>query len=208
MVRAIRERRKTQTRRVVIPQPESDVEYVRSGDDVPAGEFWLCAWDGDEHNGTELHHSTITSPYGLPGERMWVRETWYYDKPRDAFCEEWFDPQAMYFRADGEFLAQIPACADLGDPRWRPSIHMPRWASRITLENTGVRVERVQDISESGAFEEGCTGDGYSICADSFAIARQEFEQTWNTINAKRGYGWDANPLVWVVEFRDVTTDG
>ncbi len=78
-------------------------------------------------------------------------------------------------------------------PPWRPSIHMPRWASRITLEVIAVRVERVQDISAWDANQEGLEA-GTDI--------KHRFELLWNSINEKRGYGWDSNPWVWVVEFR------
>jgi hypothetical protein len=81
--------------------------------------------------------------------------------------------------------------------RWRPSIHMPRWASRITLTITDVRVERVQDISEADAKAEGVLMD------DPDAIFYSGmFAHLWNTIYHKRGLGWDANPWVWVIHFR------
>ena len=86
--------------------------------------------------------------------------------------------------------------------KWRPSIHMPRWASRITLRVTNVRVERVQEISEEDALAEGVYGD--EAAPFDQATATMCFEALWDSINAKRGYGWDANPWVWVVEFERV----
>ena len=86
--------------------------------------------------------------------------------------------------------------------RWRPSIHMPRWASRITLNATSVRVERVQDISNLGAFAEG-TPDLRTH--DNDWDLRDCYSHLWDSINAKRGFGWDSNPWVWVVGFERVT---
>jgi hypothetical protein len=91
--------------------------------------------------------------------------------------------------------------------KWRPSIFMPRWASRITLKITDVRVERLQDISEDSAMAEGAqkygeTPDGELLF--DVGSYRYGFKLLWDSINAKRGYGWDANPYVWVIEFRRV----
>lgn len=133
-------------------------------------------------------------PYGQPGDRLWVREAWARDDE---------DGQLMY-RADvGRDL-----CADA----WRPSIHMPRWASRITLEVTAVRVERLQDISEADAqaegvipkWEPGCSGrlmDAFG--GFSFRPAASAYAELWEQINGPGA--WDANPWVWVVEFKRVT---
>jgi hypothetical protein len=97
-------------------------------------------------------------------------------------------------------------CAD--DPTdgpWRPSIHMPRWASRITLEVVAVRVERVQDITEADARAEGIAAYveyGGGSVETLIQGNRHSFRELWDSINASRGYGWDANPFVWVVEFQ------
>jgi hypothetical protein len=128
-------------------------------------------------------------PYGMPGDQMWVRETWAHPVPG---CE---------------FQGGVSYRADHIDPRgdgpahpmkWRPSIHMPRWASRITLEITGVRVERLNAISHDDAIAEGVSGG----CGPGYSFACYEFKQLWLSIH---GHGsWDANPWVWVVEFRRV----
>lgn len=87
--------------------------------------------------------------------------------------------------------------------KWRPSIFMPRWASRITLEITDVRVERVQDISEEDAIAEGCLlPKGYEELCKLAGGHRAVFRDLWDSINAKRGFGWDSNPLVWVISFK------
>ena len=120
-------------------------------------------------------------PIGQPGDRLWVRETWTQNTSG-----------VIWYRADGHSIA---------NGLWRPSIHMPRWASRITLEITRVWVERVQDITEEEAKAEGCCGGHSSIPGYAFsATPREHFRHIWQSI-----YGtWDANPLVWAYEFRRV----
>ena len=125
------------------------------------------------------------SPYGTVGDIIWVRETWQSD-PCDA--------SVVCYSASGHHQK----CAIHGH-LWRPSIHMPRWASRISLEIVSVRVERVQDITTNDAMAEGVDTSKH-IMGDH----RPEFMRLWNSINAKRGYGWDANPWVWVISFRRV----
>ena len=145
-------------------------------------------------------------PYGQPGDRLWVREA--FSGPR---CEEEFPPRSWYeadniwYWADGN--------PDAGDwTRPRPSIHMPRWASRILLEITAVRVERLQAISETDALAEGVIeGNGdFSGCfsvpgtqAMSGTTAKECYARLWDQINGAGS--WAANPWVWVVEFRRVT---
>lgn len=124
-------------------------------------------------------------PYGQPGDRLWVRETHCQVVPRYGSS----DPSALY-RADLD-PGQQYLCVD----RWTPAIHMPRNACRITLEVTGVRVERLRDISETDALAEGIDQD---TCAP-VAVYRD----LWESIN---GYAsWDLNPWVWAVEFKKVT---
>ena len=103
---------------------------------------------------------------------------------RETFGYAWHHAQPSYFYRATDDVGWHP---DFGG--WKPSIHMPRSASRITLEITDVRVERVQDISEEDAQAEGVD-------------TRQDFAQLWDSINAKRGFGWDVNPWVWVVVFK------
>jgi hypothetical protein len=128
-------------------------------------------------------------PYGQPGDRLWVRETH-------------MDLGACYlYRADAAAEQERAIVA----PRqpWRPAIHMPRAASRITLEITGVRVERLQDISEDDALAEGCSStaivheDGEDYTGH---YASEEYQDLWESINGPGS--WEANPWVWVVEFK------
>ena len=93
---------------------------------------------------------------------------------------------------------------------WKPSIHMPRWASRLTLEVKEVRVERLQEISQEDAQREGLRGPLIDPELDSIVnqigvAPKESFSDLWDSINAKRGHGWETNPWVWVVEFERVT---
>jgi hypothetical protein len=169
MVRALLAGTKTQTRRAWRVQPPAG---------VPVG------WVPGE----------TKQPYGWPGDRLWVRET---------FCDDWKDSRGLLYRADAGMDADM---FDAGC-KWRPSIHMPRAASRITLEVTGVRVERLRWISEVDALAEGITWSdrfqGYHVedgthfhCDDP----RQSYFSLWEAINGPGSV--EANPWVWVVEFR------
>lgn len=182
MVRAILDGRKTQTRRVV----KADFDIIGECDD---GSLW--PWREDCENGGDIWYPC---PYGQPGDRLWVRETWAMS-----------GHQRVEYRAapaDGSDFR----CVD----RWRPSIHMPRWASRITLEITAVRVERLQDISEEDAKAEGVWKYGDEDCwkiytkTTSFGTScpRRSFESLWQSINGPDS--WNANPWVWVIEFKRV----
>jgi hypothetical protein len=130
-------------------------------------------------------------PYGQPGDRLWVRETFGHFERNDQL-----KPGAeIFYRADGECLELEP---------WRPSIHMPRWASRITLEITGARIERLQAIDDADAQAEGAE-PRQPLLASGIVIPGQHrlgFRDLWNSINGDDA--WDANPCVWVVEFKRV----
>lgn len=187
MVRAILDGRKTQTRRVMKVQP-GDVLWRSNGRDW----LWL---DNDDGPLTEPA-PCIRCPFGAVGDRLWVRETWRSERRNDG-------ARMVRFNADNS-VEERPSAHEapydtvwrrgLTD-RWRPSIHMPRWASRITLEVTGVRVERLQDISEDDAKAEGVSGP-----FDALFTPKVRFEALWESINGLDA--WDANPWVWVVEFR------
>lgn len=165
MVRALLDGTKTQTRRMVKPQPR-----------ILAGEL-LC-WKDDALTDDQMAE---LCPYGQPGDRLWVREAWMDLRGVDGAVGP-----CMYRATFGN-------APDGG--KWRPSIHMPRWASRITLEVTGMRVERLQDISEADARAEGVSR---AQCPDWHATT--DFRAIWESINGPGS--WDANPWVWVVEFK------
>ncbi len=229
MVRAILDGRKTQTRRVVKPQPVNEDPSVK----------WGWAWRKSSKEWfSGVHEYQLRKafglaphcPYGLPGDRLWVRETHVFEssfgieldyKPpfddgRPVLWEE--DEEWGRWWTQPHYRATDPVpdlcCESSDEPvcRWRPSIHMPRWASRITLEVTGVRVERVQEITEADAMAEGVNGGCLTCgnpdpcgCDDPNPDHRESFIYLWNSINAKRGYSWASNPWVWVVDFEKVT---
>ncbi len=157
MVRAILDGRKTVTRRVVKPQPPSDCQVwagwildSTSGDDVGK-----ASWH-DQVGPLAYKTHRVRCPYGQLGDHLWVREAWSYYRP---FASD--RTNKILYRADLDNCGQCPVQLDndvvLVDPRdgWKPSIHMPRWASRISLEVTEIRVQRLQDITEDEAIREG-----------------------------------------------------
>ncbi len=214
MVRAILAGKKTQTRRIVrLPRalPQSVFEYNH----IPKGHFSIMREGGGfivVH--WELDHAEcipIRCPYGQPGDRLWVRETFASRNDIDGKIEPDRARHYIHYRADNLSNNFSPAGIhnwhDYGG-HWRPSIHMPRWASRITLEVVNVRVETVQDIQEHEVFWEGiehcldCDAYLSSHRNDGWHEQTEDFIVLWDSINAKRGYSWEVNPWVWVVEFR------
>jgi len=246
MVKAIREGRKTQTRRVVMPATSivgvgrvdwsrfcwdgsetfdfGDARYSTESEYVPdelKGQLigvqnaplpWVDHSCGDHYQYLHVPYryadnATIFRIYPKwdVGDRLWVRETFYDDcglREREGFKVDDY----LHYRADGEVWEQFECpCKPF---RWTPSIHMPRWASRIDREITGIRAERLQDISEEDAKAEGVHalyktaphtfGAGYIQDGKGY---RRGFQALWDTINAKRGYPFDDNPWVWVIEF-------
>ncbi|ASM11823.1 ASCH domain-containing protein [Serratia marcescens] len=191
MVRAIIDGRKTQTRRPIkFPLLDKNMG---------------CELAGNELAGEVRAGNYSNVPFGQVGDRLWVRETWQGPLVDEehlddylANVEKFQTPQFCEYAADG---GARPEFCDLDDnvrQGWRPSIHMPRWASRITLEITAVRVERLNDISDGDAISEGCS---ISDMKSGDCVA-DVFARLWSSI-----YGvdsWNANPWVWVIEFRRV----
>lgn len=195
LVRAILEGRKTQTRRIVKPQPAPDKRFqgwiLDSTDRKRIGK---ASW-GHGTGGLVSDIECIGSPCGKPGDRIYVRET-FSQHP------EWGQ---LAFRADGEEFEDADGW--LWEPKWMPSIHMPKELARIWLEITGVRVERLQDISEADALAEGARFELASI--DSVRIgATASFLSGFRNIWESTGGDWDANPWVWVVDFKVLSTTG
>jgi len=179
MVRAILSGTKTQTRRKVVHIGHHDKVQWLIWDAAAGTGGWGVQRDGEWFK--------VPCPYGVPGDRLWVRETWRVNGNEHDYAIAKRD--GVFYRADEEWNT------DVG---WRPSIFMPRWASRITLEVVGVRVQRLQDISEDDAKAEGCI-DG------AFNAAFGEYMELWDRINGKRfNCAWKDNPWVWAVEFRAV----
>jgi hypothetical protein len=225
MVRAILDGRKTQTRRLVDVAVAGNIVW---GPKEPRGKRGHARKFVDLTMSNGPEQAAPFCPFGVPGDRLWVRETWHTEERDDGF-------DGVRYAADGAFILidQTHQAADAWvqahrrDDRWRPSIHMPRWASRLTLEITGVRVERTQDISEADARAEGIgselrAGRGsspngpvwYQGCAHPikgfpkvFPTAVQAYESLWDSLNAKRA-PWASNPFVWVVDFKRVESAG
>jgi hypothetical protein len=197
MVRAILAGTKTQTRRVV--KRQGDMEFDPA--DPHYGPYWLAYAAGD----LDGEDAKVRCPYGVPGDRLWVRETW---------AENAGSAGGYLYRADhGDKCSGIATLAlDRAEwvhycDRWRPSIHMPRTASRILLEITDVRVERLQAISDADALAEGTmewvnwdSPQAKASWAGNGAYAGGAFPRFWESINGAGS--WDANPRVWVVSFK------
>jgi len=212
MVRAVLDGSKTQTRRVGKIQSQDFVglkaEAVRH---ATLGYQIQATYDAYPGRGT-ARHAICACPFGQPGDQLWVRETWNWFDP-DSIPTDRAGPRAIFTGNQGNrsipWVAAYAADGHLpypgyeGRDHWRPSIHMPRWASRITLEITGVRVERLQYISEADAQAEGCALECMTPIGDDSGSAIHGpggYIALWESINGPGS--WDLNPWVWVVEFR------
>ncbi|HHT0500848.1 TPA: hypothetical protein ACTW6W_001775 [Raoultella ornithinolytica] len=220
MVLALLDGRKTQTRRPIKWRQTRATEIAERED----GSKW--PWSEDEENVCDYWHPC---PFGAVGDRIWVRETWAILGNEDGCCIDWEEKlckadersAARIYRASCEQrpgnygLWSIPDDADWKphtkdyqyEGAWRPSIHMPRWASRILLEITDVRVERLNSISQSDAIAEGAPPSHRSIDAVSQQFGYPDFSRSWFGQTWGHIYGdesWQANPWVWVIEFKRV----
>lgn len=184
MVKAIMDGRKTQTRRVMRPQP-------------PDG-YWFDQGAGTHGYATPVtgmasFEKPIRCRYGRPGDRLWVKESWIETDVVHCFDDGWKGKQVLY-RADCS-MKNIP---------WKSPRFMPKRVSRILLENVCIRVERLQSIKTEDAYQEGFPEMG----GVEFAIDPVDdwFKVLWNSLNVKKGkdFVWDKNPWVWVIEFRRI----
>lgn len=221
MVRAILGGYKTQTRRIVraadLSLDPCSHDYAVKGETLTEGGKFGAVFFGDRGSSRLL-----PCPYGAPGDRLWVRETFAIETNRETDSPDRYPPpfkdgrpvkwhedqewgrwwQQCHYRATE---SSHDLCTIDGDEddcgKWRPSIFMPRWASRITLEVTGVRVERLHQLSPEDAQAEGV--DPFPILAGEHEKAgyRRSFMSLWDQINGKRA-PWESNPWVWVVSFR------
>jgi len=229
MVQALLDGTKTQTRRVMVPQPQESysVDYGPCGATTRRSYGW--EWKGRPDDlGVQIPGDSIAGlcPHGLVGGRLWVRETWRtHERPEDHV-------DGVLFAADGSFVpiensreaadrwvaanhvreAQSTRAARFPMPTkratgWRPSIHMPRWASRITLEITDVRVERAMDISDEDIVSEGIAeyAKGKGLVWSTPDRRRALWADLWDGVNLGRkggDYAWDRDPWTWVIAFR------
>lgn len=186
MVRELLSGRKTQTRRAVKPQPG---QAVRIAYKRPDGDFTWCLETG--HGVSDR----IVCPYGRAGDSLWVRESFRVEQRGDRRTGEKFD--VYVYRADSRLRPEF-------DPlRYKPSIHMPRVASRLTLTVTETRCERLQEITEADALAEGIVRVGNRWESPGVVTtpisAADAYRSLWNYINGRDS--WDANPWVWAVSF-------
>ncbi|EQC0968723.1 morphogenetic protein [Citrobacter braakii] len=192
MVRAILDGRKTQTRRPVkFPFKDRNLG---------------CELSGNELAGELSSGNYLNSPFGKPGDRIWVRETFQgplFDIDQmDAYCKDsapFEKTQFCVYKADGKPAPEFFDADDNLHCCWRPSIHMPRWASRLLLEITSVRVERIRSMSQDDARAEGV------IAASGPMEAGLAFRELWDSIYGEES--WKANPWVWVIEFERIEGD-
>lgn len=213
MIRALLNGSKTQTRRPlkgVNGAGELDYDFR----DFPLAALDRVWFDGK--NGEAVFECQIAvddtsdyrvrCPFGKPGDRLWVRETWrekawskadftkagLSERPYvDSGIDYYGETLKAVFRADGDHQYFRP---------WKPNIHMPRWASRLTLHITDIRIEQIQDITEEDAAAEGVRWGTYEP-HECRVCARGAFMDLWDTIYESRGYGWSVNPWCWIVEF-------
>lgn len=209
MVQAILDGRKTQTRRVIKPQPKMKLSYIAAGDswgkwNYPGRnthKYW-----GDEYivpeTITETEKGKLWTPPCRGDDVLWVRETWFQqDCTPDCAGQE--DENECPFNRVGNacygYKAQYTTGGD-DDIKWRPSIHMPKEAARLFLRVTDVRVERVQDILCNDMIKEGVIPK--TVKGGQWQQWQREyFAPLWDSISAKRGHSWASNPWVWVIEF-------
>lgn len=223
MVRALLAGRKTQTRRLVKPQPIEGGEARIAFDGTPYVQLIPNA-DGNLHGPDEWR--LVPCPYGHPGDRLWVKETHALLWPGE-FAPERMEDHRIEYRADtdgkvrpGNWSDAHPDDAKENAPRWRPAIYMPRWASRLLLEVTEVRVERVQGISEDDAEAEGLarrTVDAWETRGEMWTEwglpewpkskwrtnPRAAFSVLWDDVHGPGA--WERNDWVWVICMKWVT---
>jgi hypothetical protein len=211
MVKAILGGRKSQTRRV-LKVPKSLGEFRDVFDDEIAA-------NGEIGIDTSIYHNVgLRCPFGKVGDRLWVRETWA--DVTSAF-DDADEVRIAAFKADSsvyDVYGHVVYLEKLGDSgiyvdKWKPSIFMPKFASRITIEITGVRVQHLQQISPADLEAEGFYESHYYCDEAGGAFGhrctppRDLFQNRWDWMNARRGYSWESNPFVWVIEFKKLEAE-
>ncbi|AHG22160.1 phage-like protein [Chania multitudinisentens RB-25] len=213
MVRAIIDGRKTQTRRVMKVQPSANFSPMNMALELDYTARWYTPGVVDKNGylqpakkqifGVADEDEGYSCPLGAVGDRLWVREAWQvihseYDEDEITYAPEIPKQQDNYWHPIYEVDFKGESREERGFP-WRPSLHMPRWVSRLLLEITAVRVERLQDISEEDAKAEGAAPSTRAITPPE-AIYRVGFLNLWWSIYGEES--WQANPWCWVIEFK------
>jgi len=219
-VRAILEGRKTQ-HRMVVKYQFPGAETVEFGMYHPIGiDKHGIAYPKELQFGAWSDNADIKCPFEI-GQKLWVRETWGIGCRPHPYSG-WVD--GIEYKADELFIDDDKVSLPLNviDDRdlekyesdgWKSPVHMPRWASRLSLEVTDIRCERLQDINEEDAVAEGITDGGCLNCGchepcgcdNPQPDRRDAYTWLWDTTNAKRGYPWDSNPWAWVIDFKEVS---
>lgn len=215
MIRAILGGKKAQFRRVIDPQPNNPETFGISpvwGWGVPLGMNHFCVHAAFNEGGRRVDRH-LSCPYGKSGDRLWVRETFRdledpgapHAEVRRTIRDE--DGETHYIVVDYKSTDRQNRIIDkIGEPGWKSSIFMPRWASRLLLEISKIRVQRLQEISAQEALAEGHKNFFYGSYDRDFgskAPSLMNFLRTWDaTDGRKSGCSWEDNPWVWVIEFR------
>ncbi|EAB1468735.1 hypothetical protein AB4T27_003319 [Salmonella enterica] len=229
MVRSIIDGRKTQTRRIMAIQPEhSELGLRRVIDSKNGRDNGKYFWSQSGACGLKMRSKMFGCPYGEVGDRIWVRETWSDVNLDGAPAVAYRADDEVYDLMEDESLLDEGGSFNYQDPRvckyqfaawhsdlisgiegnWRPSIHMPRWASRILLEITDVRVERLNAISQEDAQAEGMELTGWRPTysdpdsGGEVCTPYDNFAQLWSSIYGEES--WQGNPWVWVIEFKRI----
>lgn len=215
LVRAILSGQKTQTRRILNPQPAENHPH-------DGGTKWVLERGRHTPVGSVGHLSLQDKmgrdcPMGQTGDRIYVRETWqgplmsskeweeHYFSDTDDLPVHFRTPAHCQYAADGGPPPEFMTMDDEIVSRWKPSIHMPKWAARIWLEITGVRVQRLQSITEADCIAEGTTGGHGAIPGYAYnATPLEHFRHIWKST----GGDWDSNPWVWTIDFKTISITG
>jgi hypothetical protein len=212
MVRAILDGMKTQTRRVVSLQPPKEIRLALVVNTFSRPDYSQALFFRGPTVESTSYGEPVKCPYGKPGDRLWVKENWrVVDNNTDSnmliYRYEADQPNYPTRHLPDDFWSYVPnkifekyTGADYSS-KLRPSIFMPRWASRITLEITNVRIEQVQSISERDAYLEGIPL--VISNEDNYITPQSRYKDLWESINSKK-YPWSSNPWVWVIEFKVV----
>lgn len=203
MVKAILDGRKTQTRRLIRPQPEGQLSYIMGGSNPGKWDYMSAseakAWDVEESRICKQDDGRLWTPPCHTDDLLYVRETWFYESHMEDLTAGKPDLPSGRYKHRYVYYADhpdYPVHVGVGATGWRPSIHMPKEAARIWLKVKKVKVQRLQEITNDDAKAEGVT------CAtdNSGMMHRHKFRVLWDSITDTQT-SWEANPWVWVIEF-------